>query len=136
MTEPFSEKLTLTLKLLSMSRARLAADLGLDKSVVARWATGATVPSAHNLAQLSTLMARTVPGFSTLDWDRDMQGLASLFGVEAGLPAARVADAPPRGLALPFFDQILTTTALRGGAYRGFYPIDPALRRAPGPFHP
>lgn len=36
MTEPFSEKLTLILKVLPMSLARLPAELGLNKSVVAR----------------------------------------------------------------------------------------------------
>jgi transcriptional regulator with XRE-family HTH domain len=117
MTEPFSEKLTLILKVLSMSRARLAAELGLNKSVVARWASGATVPSGHNLAQLSTLMARTIPGFTALDWDRDLASLAGLLGVGGAQPAA----AAERGLALPFLDQIVSTTALRGAAYEGFY---------------
>src|ERR1700678_1539131 len=99
MTEPFSEKLTLILKVLSMSRARLASELSLDKSVVARWASGATAPSGHNLAQLSTLMARWIPGFTALDWDRDMESLACLLGV-ARAPAAP-SSAQPQGLPLP-----------------------------------
>src|SRR5271155_3337284 len=103
MTEPFSEKLTLVLKVLSMSRARLAAELGLDKSVGARWASGAPPPSGHNLAQLSALMARSIPGFTALDWDRDMESLAGLLGV--GPPPASSTAA--RGLPLPFLDQMV-----------------------------
>jgi hypothetical protein len=49
----FPAKLDLVMKALSFSRGRLAADLGVDKSVVARWATGAVSPSDHNLAALT-----------------------------------------------------------------------------------
>ena len=37
MSEPFSARLALALKALSLSRGRLAADLAVDKSVVSRW---------------------------------------------------------------------------------------------------
>jgi transcriptional regulator with XRE-family HTH domain len=131
MTEPFSEKLTLILKVLSMSRARLASELSLDKSVVARWASGATVPSGHNLAQLSALMARSIPGFTALDWDRDMQGLASLLGVGR---AATPPGLEARGLPLPFLDQIVANTALRAKAYEGFYRSTRPYAGHPGRF--
>mgnify|MGYP000007444798 CR=1 FL=1 len=39
-------------------RGRLAADLGVDKSVVGRWATGAVRPSDHNLSRLTALARR------------------------------------------------------------------------------
>jgi transcriptional regulator with XRE-family HTH domain len=64
---PFSEKLGLVLKALSMSRGQLAAQLGVDKSIVGRWATGAVQPSAHNLSRLTGLVAGRVDGFITLD---------------------------------------------------------------------
>lgn len=130
MSEPFSAKLTLVLKALSMSRAQLASALGIDKSVVARWASGATTPSAHNLAQLSALLARTVPGFTALDWDLDLAGLAGRLGVTR--PAA--GPAAPPGLSLPFMDQILATTALRAGAYEGFYRSTRPYAAHPGRF--
>jgi hypothetical protein len=130
MTEPFSEKLTLILKVLSMSRARLASELSLDKSVVARWASGATVPSGHNLAQLSALMARSIPGFTTLDWDRDMEGLAGLLGVGPPQPAT----SPARGLTLPFLDQMVATTTLRAKAYEGIYRSTRPYAGHPGRF--
>jgi transcriptional regulator with XRE-family HTH domain len=130
MTEPFSEKLTLVLKVLSMSRARLASELGLDKSVVARWASGATAPSGHNLAQLSALMARSIPGFTALDWDRDMESLAGLLGVGPP-PASRTAA---RGLPLPFLDQMVAATGLRAKAYEGFYRSTRPYASHPGRF--
>jgi transcriptional regulator with XRE-family HTH domain len=130
MTEPFAEKLTLVLKVLSMSRARLAAELGIDKSVVARWASGATLPSEHNRAQLSTLIAQAIPGFTALDWDRDMESLASRLGV--GDAEARPAPRP--GLELPLIDQILATTTLRGRAYEGFFRSTRPYAAHPGLF--
>jgi hypothetical protein len=132
MSEPFSEKLTLVLKVLSMSRARVASELGLDKSVVARWASGATVPSGHNLAQLSALMARSIPGFTALDWDRDMEGLAGLLGVGRA-PGDRSSAAPP-GLPLPFLDQMVAATNLRAKAYEGFFRSTRPFAAHPGKF--
>ena len=131
MAESFSDKLTLILKVLSMSRARVAAELGLDKSVVARWASGATEPSGHNLAQLSTLMARSIPGFTALDWDRDMESLAGLLGVG---PTPASSSAAVRGLPLPFLDQMVATTTLRGKAYEGFYRSTRPYASQPGRF--
>jgi transcriptional regulator with XRE-family HTH domain len=128
MSESFAEKLTLVLKVLSMSRARLASELGLDKSVVARWASGATAPSGHNLAQLSALMARSIAGFTALDWDRDMESLACLLGV--GPPPQPQAA----GLPLPFLDQILAATALRARAYEGLYRSTRPYATQPGRF--
>jgi transcriptional regulator with XRE-family HTH domain len=134
MNEPFSEKLTFVLKVLSMSRARLAADLGIDKSVVARWASGATAPSGHNLSQLSTLMAQTIPGFTALDWDRDMEGLATLLGVGPTRLATAATTAAPPVLALPLIDQIVATTSLRSSAYEGFYRSTRPYAAHPGRF--
>jgi transcriptional regulator with XRE-family HTH domain len=132
MAESFSEKLTLILKVLSMSRARMAAELGLDKSVVARWASGATEPSGNNLAHLSTLMARSIPGFTALDWDRDMESLACLLGV--GRAPAPPPETAFRGLPLPFLDQMVAITALRGKAYEGFYRSTRPYASHPGRF--
>ena len=64
--------------------------MGVDKSVVARWASVASRPSAQDLAVLSAAVARMRPGFSALDWDRDqgrrlappVHQAASLFSSE------------------------------------------------------
>lgn len=115
----FAAKLEVAMKALSLSRGRLAADLGVDKSVVARWATGAVTPSEHNLAALTSLIAARQPGFSMLDWDREPQALVALFGGRiAGetLPSMEVAGYPPAML-----EQARAATERRGGAYEGFW---------------
>jgi transcriptional regulator with XRE-family HTH domain len=84
----FAARLGLVLKALSISGGRLAADVGVDKSLVSRWCSGAVTPSAHNLARLTQVIARRHPGFTMLDWELDLAALASRFGVAA--PAAPV----------------------------------------------
>lgn len=130
LTESFANKLTLALKALSISRARLAADMGVDKSVVARWASAATRPSAHNLAALSAAVARMRPGFSALDWDRDLGDLARRLGVESGPPAPAPGDFA--GLPPPLLDQARAATALRGRTYEGFYRSTRPYPQVPG----
>jgi transcriptional regulator with XRE-family HTH domain len=132
----FSTKLELALKALSMSRGRLAADLGVDKSLVGRWASGAVSPSDHNLANLTRLIASKKPGFTMLDWDKDVSGLAAVFGVDA--PAARNGHPPtvqqPDGLPLPILEQARLTTARRGATYEGFWRTTRPSVMMPGQF--
>ena len=117
----FSDKLRLVLKLLSLSAAQLAAGLETDKSVVSRWLNGSVQPSAHNLSRLSALVATRVEGFRTLDWERDPDGLAQLFGVDPdAIPAMRASRAT-NGLPIAIWDQMLSTSAFRGKAYEGFF---------------
>jgi hypothetical protein len=134
MSEAFSDKLAFVLKVLSMSRARLAADLGIDKSVVGRWVSGAVKPSPDNLSRLSALMAQKVAGFTALDWDRDLESLAALFGVgPEALPAAREAGLRG-GLPMPLLAEIVATTAMRGAAYEGFFRSTRPYAAHPGHF--
>lgn len=121
---PFSEKLDLVLKALSMSRGRLAADLGVDKSLVGRWASGAVTPSAHNLENLTKLVAQRRTGFTMLDWDRDLASLAHVFGVEPAV--TRVVEQPVNGAAhgglpLPGMDLVRMMTERRAATYEGFW---------------
>ena len=88
---PFGQKLELVLKILSISRGRLAADLGIDKSVVNRWARGVSAPTAHNLTALTSLIASRQPGFTLLDWERELGDLAAMFG--ASIPSAETPSA-------------------------------------------
>jgi hypothetical protein len=120
MSEPFATKLGFILKAFSMSRGRLAADMGVDKSVVGRWVTGAVVPSEHNLMLLTAQFARRAPGFTSLSWERDLAGLAELLGADTGVAPPPAILANP-GLPLAILDQIRATTALRGAAYEGFF---------------
>ncbi len=134
MSEPFAKKLELVLKVLSMSRARLAADLGVDKSVVGRWVTGAVQPSAHNLSLLSALIAQRIPGFTALDWDRSLAAFGEVLGVDLDVDAPDRAQALPYGLPLPLLDRFMAASALRGPAYEGFYRSTRPYVLAPGQF--
>lgn len=119
----FAQRLDLVLKALSMSRARLAADLGIDKSLAGRWVSGAVQPSAYNLERLTVLVAGRCPGFTMLDWDRDLDALADQLGVlptgapPAPPPAVREALLPP----LPYglVELAKRETRRRGAAYEG-----------------
>jgi transcriptional regulator with XRE-family HTH domain len=120
MSTAFSEKLRLVLKVLSLSGARLAGELNIDKSVVSRWLSGAVRPSAHNLSLLTALVAARTPGFSTLDWERDLKGLAERLGADPDAVGGGAAPAAA-GLPLAILNQAISTTALRGGAYEGLF---------------
>lgn len=136
MSEPFAKKLELVLKVLSMSRARLAADLGVDKSVVGRWVSGAVKPSAHNLSLLSALIAERIPGFTTLDWDRRLAAFAELVGADLKAVSGHApsADSALAGLPLMGMEQFISATSLRGPAYEGFYRTTRPYILAPGRF--
>ena len=134
MSEPFSAKLDLVLKAFSMSRGRLAADLGVDKSVVGRWVTGVVAPSAYNLTLLSAQVEKRVPGFTSLDWDRSLVGLAELIGADPSAVPGWAASATTQGLPLAILDQIVATTALRGAAYEGFFRSTRPYVLTPGKF--
>ncbi|HEX2817255.1 MAG TPA: hypothetical protein VHN39_12715, partial [Phenylobacterium sp.] len=98
-----------------------ASELEADKSVISRWLNGSVQPSAHNLSRLSALIATRVEGFRTLDWDRDLGGLAEIFGVDPdAIPAIRAARAP-NGLPIAIWDHMLSMSAVRGKAYEGFF---------------
>ncbi|ATC24541.1 helix-turn-helix domain-containing protein [Caulobacter vibrioides] len=124
-------KLELALKALSMSRARMAAELAVDKSLVGRWVAGKVVPSAHNLARLTTLIAEKRPGFTMLDWDRDLDGLAAALGVETAADAAEtlIDWIPPAILR-----EALQGTAARGGTYVGIWRSTRPSSDLPGRF--
>ena len=121
MSESFSTKLSFILKAFSMSRGRLAADMGVDKSVVGRWVTGAVVPSEHNLMLLTAQFAQRTPKFTSLSWERSLAELAELVGEDPGVVSTTLPISADRGLPLAILDQIRATTALRGAAYQGFF---------------
>ena len=131
MPDAFSSKLALVLKLLSLSRARMAADMGVHKSVVGRWVSGAVRPSAHNLSQLTAQVARRAPGFSVLDWDRSLGDLATLLGAEPGRSAPIGLGG---GLPAPLLGQALAMTSQWGAAYEGFFRSTRPFAQYPGRF--
>ena len=84
-TGDLAQKLGVVLKAINLSRGRLAQTVGVDKSVVSRWASGVQVPSDHNLSLLTEAVARHRPGFERRDWDLDAEGFANrLNALDAG----------------------------------------------------
>jgi hypothetical protein len=132
MDTPFSAKLELVLKILSLSRARLAADLAVDKSVVGRWVSGAVVPSPHNMSALTRYVAQRASGFTMLDWDRAPADLAAALGVES--PGASAPLPQIDGLPLSLLPQIREATAARAADLQCFFRTTRPAEAAPGHF--
>src|SRR5215467_917480 len=94
-TGNFAQKLGLLLKASNLSRGRLAQIVGVDKSVVSRWASGVQVPSDHNLSLLTEAVARHRPGFERRDWDLDAKSFArKIDALGAGEPNLAPSDKP------------------------------------------
>jgi hypothetical protein len=115
--ESFTEKLAFVTKALSLSRGRLGADLGVDKSVVSRWFSGARAPTSNNMAAITALIAARAPQFTLLDWDRDLEGLAAVLGV--GRPGGAAAGANDLTISLPA--EAAEAARARAGAYEGIW---------------
>jgi transcriptional regulator with XRE-family HTH domain len=129
----FPERLLLALKALSLSRGRLAAELAVDKSVVSRWLSGRQAPSGENLANLTNLVAQRRPGFTLLDWEADLDVLASKLGVSAEPKAG--AFGPLAGwLPEAVLQEAQALTALRGTDYEGFWRTTRPAIGMPGRF--
>ena len=126
---PFGAKLELVLKVFSMSRAQLAADLALDKSVVGRWVSGSAAPATHNMAHLTRYIAGKRPGFTMLDWDRTMPDFADLFGAPPPTP-----DGAGDGLVLPMMGQIRSATETCAADLECFFQTTRPAEAAPGRF--
>lgn len=136
MSDAFHEKLGLVLKALSLTRADVARQLRVDKSLVGRWATGKAMPSAHNLSRLTALVAERTGRFAMIDWERDLGGIAGLIGVEAGLldtGALTLPAAPPGALGM-LIDDLLPNTLQRATAYEGIYRVTRPVPNVPGRF--
>ena len=126
----FSDRLDLVLKALSLSRGRFAADVGVDKSLVGRWCSGAVTPSSANLARLTQVIAERRPGFTLHDWDASLETLAERFGVAQ--------STGPEGLAALFSPTLTTPAApaegVRGADYEGFWRSTRVATEMPGQF--
>lgn len=124
----FVEKLAFVTKALSLSRGRLGAELGVSKSVISRWFSGARAPTSTNLAAITALVAQKAPGFSLLDWDSDLESLAERLGVER----AQTRTPDHAGLSPFVLEQIRLGTESRGAAYEGFFRSTRPIAAWPG----
>ncbi len=131
----FAEKLQLVLKVMVLSRTGLASKLNVDKSLVGRWVSGAVRPSEHNLAKLTRFIAENVPGFTLLDWDRDLENLQKRLGVarkkpEGGAVVPEIGSLLPHGI----IQEAKGTMRKRGKAYTGLWKSTRASYDLPGRF--
>lgn len=131
MSDHFAERLNLGLKALSMSRGRLASELGVDKSLVGRWASGSVRPSPHNLERLTHFLANKRPGLTLLDWEREMPDFASLFGVEI---IQSPAETTSLSLLSRLFEVVGNSVDSQIDAYEGFWRTTHASVFEPGRF--
>ena len=115
------DRLGLALQALGLSRGGAASRIGVDKSLVGRWVSGAVRPSEHNLARLTALVAERVPGFTMADWGRDTAAFAALVGIDPALAPRAEPGSLLDALPLGCLAQARAETKRRGGAYEGFW---------------
>lgn len=126
----FAARLDLVLKALSISRGRLAADVGVDKSLVGRWCSGAVQPSAYNLTRLTQAISVRMPGFTMLDWDADVAALATRLGISLTTTGPVSTEwFPPHLVA-----EAVTAVEQRGQHYEGLWKTTRLASELPGHF--
>lgn len=106
---------------MQMSRGTAAAKLQVDKSLVGRWAAGAVHPNDHNLSRITRLIAEHCPGFTGVDWGRNLADFAGLLGLDPALAAAAVEPRPDTRLPLQSLAMAREETLRRGSAYEGLW---------------
>lgn len=116
----FAPRFGLALQVLGLSRGRAASQLNVDKSLVGRWASGSVRPSEHNLAEITKLVAKQVPGFTMLDWQRDLQSFAALFNIELPAEVPVQAETAP-SLSLSCLVHAQRETQRTASVYSGFW---------------
>lgn len=119
----FGEKLEFALKIVNVSRGRLAAEIKVDKSLVSRWLRGLVTPSDHNLATLTQFIRSHKAGFTQLNWELPLEAFALALGSPAGaLPPRDGGDRPQTpGWFIPSRQQSVVEVAREGDAYPGVY---------------
>ncbi len=120
--ETFAIRFRLVLKALTISRAAVASAIGVDKSLVGRWASGAVRPTNHNLSRVTAFLASRLPGFALSDWDRSLADFAGMLGLENSA-ALRVESGLDAVALLPveFLEAARRMSLQRGTAYEGFW---------------
>ena len=78
----FAEKFQHVLEALNWSRTRCAREMGVDKSVVSRWASGGARPTEHNLTRLTAMIQQVHPRFRAGDWRLVTAQFADRFRTE------------------------------------------------------
>ncbi|MBN8927026.1 MAG: hypothetical protein BGO51_04700 [Rhodospirillales bacterium 69-11] len=115
---PFAIRLQRAMTELNISRVTLARELGVDKSVIARWIGGVNQPTSHNLTRLTEVLRRRRPEL-TLDFWRSPEPVSlRLPGPPEAAPACASSGLVLAGLRLPRRPDIDANYA---GLWAGFY---------------
>jgi hypothetical protein len=88
----FAGKLDFVLKAITMSKGRLAAEARVDKSIVGRWTRGLVQPTEHNLANVTRVLSKSVPGFNLLAWQLPLPEFTATIARLSGEAGARPSD--------------------------------------------
>jgi len=110
--DDFAGRLDVALKTLNISRAQLASQVGVDKSLISRWLSGRMRPSSHNLTRISEVLARARPGFNTLHWERPRSEFEAFLGIATPIPAALPMEGAEAGILVP-----RRASAIAGGVW-------------------
>jgi hypothetical protein len=119
--QQFGAKLDLVMKLANVGRGRLAASVGVDKSVVSRWLNDLALPSGSNLTAVTALIRRERPEFSLLTWDLPPDEFARAVGAPATPPESDAPVEPPGGLELGVLEVARLAVPREGWVYPGLY---------------
>jgi transcriptional regulator with XRE-family HTH domain len=118
--EDFAAKLALIAKRLNWSRTKLAQQIGVDKSLAARWLGGKSRPSGNSLMQVTAAVAQAIDGFAATDWDLPVEPFARRIGIEGAIASrSGVARLMLSGLRNP--PPVATWGAAYVGLWAGFY---------------
>jgi transcriptional regulator with XRE-family HTH domain len=126
----FAIKLELVCKKLNWSRAKLAQQVGVDKSLIGRWLGGSSRPTGNSLMRLNEAVGRTLHEFTAAAWDLPPPAFAA--GIGLALPPADHGKQPgsPSPAALATTDILKRLRVFQGTAadldtltalYAGFY---------------
>ncbi len=91
----FAARLSRIMGQLNFSRAALARELALDKTVVGRWLTGVNVPTEHNLTRLTEIVRRHRVDFTLAHWRGDAGEVTDVAEGRPPPASARSAAAEP-----------------------------------------
>ncbi len=118
----FADKLTLALGRANLSRAALARQVGVDKSVVARWASGALHPADHSLAALGAALGRAIPGFDGTAWSVPLADFAARLGLPAAVRTEAKGEPLAQLAAALATESLAQAAALHAGVWLMLYP--------------
>lgn len=118
----FAERLKFALNTINVSPAGLCAAVAVDKSVVSRWLSGKTLPSAHNLARISAEIALRRPDFSVQTFEATPDEFLRALGLGGTAVAGGVQESV-NALTLPYDTMRVSRNevARRGVEYFGHY---------------